>query len=129
MAAIARLEHVTFTFPGASAPALRDVTMEIGPAEVILVLGSSGSGKSTLLKAITGLVPHHHGGTFAGRVTVDEFDTRSAGPQAIAGRVGLVLQDPESQAVMTTVEREIAFGLENQGSRAAPSRASWRRRS
>ena len=59
MAAIARLEHVTFTFPGASTPALRDVSLEIGPAEVILVLGSSGSGKSTLLKAITGLVPHH----------------------------------------------------------------------
>jgi energy-coupling factor transport system ATP-binding protein len=115
MAAIARLEHVTYTFPGGTTPALHDVSLEIGPAEVILVLGSSGSGKSTLLKAITGLVPHHHGGTFAGRVTVDEFDTRSAGPQEISARVGLVLQDPENQAVMTTVEREIAFGLENQG--------------
>jgi energy-coupling factor transporter ATP-binding protein EcfA2 len=115
MAAIARLDRVTYTYPGAPTPALRDVTLEIGPAEVILVLGGSGSGKSTLLRALNGLVPHFHGGTFAGRVTVDEFDTRSTRPRDLAGRVGLVFQDPESQAVMTTVEREIAFGLENQG--------------
>ena len=115
MAAIATLAHVTYTYPGASKPALDDVSLAIDPAEVILVLGGSGSGKSTLLRAINGLVPHFHGGTFAGRVTVDEFDTRTARPAKLAARVGLVFQDPESQAVMTTVEREIAFGLENRG--------------
>lgn len=115
MAAIATLAHVTYTYPGASKPALDDVSLAIDPAEVILVLGGSGSGKSTLLRAINGLVPHFHGGTFAGRVTVDEFDTRTARPAELAARVGLVFQDPESQAVMTTVEREIAFGLENRG--------------
>jgi len=115
MAAIATLAHVTYTYPGASKPALDDVSLAIDPAEVILVLGGSGSGKSTLLRAINGLVPHFHGGTFAGRVTVDEFDTRTARPAELAARVGLVFQDPESQAVMTTVEREIAFGLENHG--------------
>ncbi len=115
MAAIATLAHVTYTYPGASKPALDDVSLAIGPAEVILLLGGSGSGKSTLLRAINGLVPHFHGGTFAGRVTVDEFDTRTARPAELAARVGLVFQDPESQAVMTTVEREIAFGLENRG--------------
>jgi energy-coupling factor transport system ATP-binding protein len=115
MAAIATLAHVTYTYPGASKPALDDVSLAIDPAEVILVLGGSGSGKSTLLRAINGLVPHFHGGTFAGRVTVDEFDTRTARPAELAARVGLVFQDPESQAVMTTVEREVAFGLENHG--------------
>lgn len=115
MAAIATLAHVTYTYPGASKPALDDVSLAIDPAEVILVLGGSGSGKSTLLRAINGLVPHFHGGTFAGQVTVDEFDTRTARPAELAARVGLVFQDPESQAVMTTVEREIAFGLENHG--------------
>jgi energy-coupling factor transport system ATP-binding protein len=115
MTSIARLEHVTYTYPGAGSPALRDVSLAIDPAEVILVLGGSGSGKSTLLRALDGLVPHFHGGTFAGRVTVDEFDTRTARPHDLAHRVGLVFQDPESQAVMTTVEREIAFGLENLG--------------
>jgi len=115
MTAIARLEGVTYTYPGAERPALRDVTLAVDPAEVILLLGGSGSGKSTLLRALNGLVPHFHGGTFAGRVTVDEFDTRTARPHELARRVGLVFQDPENQAVMTTVEREIAFGLENLG--------------
>jgi energy-coupling factor transport system ATP-binding protein len=115
MTSIARLEHVTYTYPGAPHAALCDVSLAIEPAEVILVLGGSGSGKSTLLRALNGLVPHFHGGTFAGRVTVDEFDTRTARPSDLARRVGLVFQDPESQAVMTTVEREIAFGLENLG--------------
>ena len=115
MTSIARLEHLTYTYPGASRPALRDVSLTVEPAEVILVLGGSGCGKSTLLRALNGLVPHFHGGTFAGRVTVDEFDTRTARPHDLARRVGLVFQDPENQAVMTTVEREIAFGLENLG--------------
>lgn len=115
MTSIARLERVTYTYPGAHRPALRDISLAIEPAEVILVLGGSGSGKSTLLRALNGLVPHFHGGTFAGRVTVDEFDTRTARPHDLAHRVGLVFQDPENQAVMTTVEREIAFGLENLG--------------
>jgi energy-coupling factor transporter ATP-binding protein EcfA2 len=113
--AIAQFTGVTYTYPGATRPALRDVTLSIRPAEVILLLGGSGSGKSTLLRALNGLVPHFHGGTFAGRVTVDEFDTRTARPHDLAHRVGLVFQDPENQAVMTTVEREIAFGLENLG--------------
>ena len=115
MTRIARFERVTYTYPGAARPALRDVTLDIDPAEVVLVVGGSGSGKSTLLRALNGLVPHFHGGTFAGRVQVDEFDTRTARPHDLARRVGLVFQDPESQAVMTTVEREIAFGLENLG--------------
>ena len=115
MTYIARLDRVTYTYPGAARPALRDVSLDIDPAEVVLVVGGSGSGKSTLLRALNGLVPHFHGGTFAGRVRVDEFDTRSARPKELARRVGLVFQDPERQAVMTTVEREIAFGLENLG--------------
>lgn len=115
MAEIARFEHVTYTYPGAPRPALDDVSLRIDPAEVILVVGGSGSGKSTLLRCLNGLVPHFHGGVFAGRVTVDEFDTRTARPHELARRVGLVFQDPESQSVMTTVEREIAFGLENLG--------------
>jgi energy-coupling factor transporter ATP-binding protein EcfA2 len=115
VAEIARFEHVTYTYPGAPRPALDDVSLRIDPAEVILVIGGSGSGKSTLLRCLNGLVPHFHGGEFAGRVTVDEYDTRSARPHELARRVGLVFQDPESQSVMTTVEREIAFGLENLG--------------
>ena len=115
MAPLASLDSVTYTYPGSGAPALRNVTLQLGAAEVVLLLGGSGSGKSTLLRALNGLVPHFHGGSFAGRVLVGGKDTRSTHTKDLAGIVGLVFQDPENQAVMTTVEREIAFGLENLG--------------
>jgi energy-coupling factor transport system ATP-binding protein len=118
MAPLASLKDVTYTYPGRGAPALRDVSLEFGAAEVVLVLGGSGSGKSTLLRALNGLVPHFHGGSFAGRVLIAGKDTRSTRPKDLAGIAGLVFQDPENQAVMATAEREIAFGLENLGMKA-----------
>jgi energy-coupling factor transport system ATP-binding protein len=120
VATFAELTNVTYWYPGCEQPALRDVSLKVGPAEVILVVGASGSGKSTLLRCLNGLVPHFHGGVLSGRVEVGGKDTRTSRVHELAHLVGLVFQDPESQAVMTTVEREIAFGLENMG---VPSQA------
>jgi energy-coupling factor transporter ATP-binding protein EcfA2 len=113
--AVVELERVTYAYPGALAPALREVTLAIEPGEVVVVAGGSGSGKSTLLRAISGLVPHFHGGTFAGRVRVAGRDTRTHGPGQLAAAVGTLFQDPETQVVMGTVRAELAFGLENRG--------------
>jgi energy-coupling factor transport system ATP-binding protein len=109
------LEEVSYSYPGARAPALHRVTLEIEPGELVVLAGTSGSGKSTLLRAANGLVPHFHGGTFAGRVTVAGFDTREHRPGELAQVVGTLFQDPETQVVMGTVRAELAFGLENRG--------------
>jgi energy-coupling factor transport system ATP-binding protein len=91
------------------------VSLEIAPGELVVVAGASGSGKSTLLRALSGLVPHFHGGRFAGRVVVAGMDTREHGPGELAAKVGTLFQDPETQVVMGTPRSELALPLENRG--------------
>jgi energy-coupling factor transporter ATP-binding protein EcfA2 len=109
------LRDVTYTYPGASAPAIEHVTLEIAPGELVVLAGGSGSGKSTLLRAANGLAPHFYGGAFAGRAIVAGMDTREHGPGTLAAAVGTLFQDPETQVVMGTVRAELALPLENQG--------------
>jgi energy-coupling factor transport system ATP-binding protein len=110
-----RFDRVSYRYPGASLPALDNVSLTIEPGELVVIAGGSGSGKSTLLRAVSGLVPHFHGGTFAGTVTVGALDTRSHGPGELAATVGTLFQDPETQVVMGTVRAELGFGLRNRG--------------
>ncbi len=95
-------------------PALSTDALEV-PAGLTLVVGPSGEGKSTLLRLLNGLVPHFHGGRIAGCATVLGRDVITTPTRELARNVGFVFQDPERQFVHGTVQREVAFGLENQG--------------
>jgi energy-coupling factor transport system ATP-binding protein len=109
------LDRVSYRYPDAAAPALDDVSLRVESGELVVLTGPSGGGKSTVLRAAAGLVPHFHGGEFAGTVLAAGLDTREHGPSDIGVRAGSLFQDPETQVVMGTVRAEIAFGLENRG--------------
>jgi energy-coupling factor transport system ATP-binding protein len=116
---IVSFDHVTYHYPGAKAPALDDVSFELEAGEFCLLAGLSGHGKTTLLHAACGLVPHFHGGTFAGTVSLAGLDTREHGPAHLGGHVGVLFQDPETQLVMSSVRAELALALESRGHSAA----------
>lgn len=107
--------NVTFTYPGASKPAIANVSLQIPEGEFVLVVGVSGAGKSTLLRCLNGLVPHFSGGVFSGQIRIGELDPIQTSPKRMSQEVGFVFQDPESQFVMDTVEDDVAFTLENAG--------------
>jgi energy-coupling factor transport system ATP-binding protein len=109
------VEALTYGYPRAGAPALREVSLEVAPGEFVLLAGRSASGKSTLLKAACGLVPHFHGGEIEGEVRVADLDAIATGPGELAAAVGYLAQDPETQVVSTTVAAEIELPLEMRG--------------
>jgi energy-coupling factor transport system ATP-binding protein len=112
---ILSFEHVSYRYPGAPVPALRDVSLQVEPGELCVLAGLSGEGKSTLLRAACGLVPHFHGGRFAGRVRLAGLDTREHTPARLGAIAGALFQDPETQLVTSSVRSEIALSLESRG--------------
>ena len=112
--AVARLANLTYRYPDRREAALDAVDLDIDDG-FTLVAGASGSGKSSLLRVFNGLVPHFHGGTVSGDALVCGHDVITTPTRVLARRVGFVFQDPELQSVYPSVERDIAFGLENLG--------------
>lgn len=103
--------QLTFSYPGCT-PVLRGISLEIEPGSNVAVMGANGSGKSTLALLLKGLhIPQR------GSVAVDGFNAASGERERfeVMRRVGIVFQNPDNTIVSTTVERELAFGLENLG--------------
>ncbi|MGQ9476013.1 MAG: ABC transporter ATP-binding protein, partial [Actinomycetota bacterium] len=109
------ISNLTYWYPRGDKPALRDLDLRVEKGEFVLLTGPTGCGKTTLMRLLNGLVPHFHGGVLRGRAMVCGMDVISSGPPRLSSRVGMVFQDPEDQMVSTTVEKEVAFGLENAG--------------
>jgi len=92
--------------------------MEIEQGSYVAILGHNGSGKSTLAKLMNGLLLPRDG-----VVTVNGYDTREQESlYEIRRTVGMVFQNPDNQIVGTTVEDDVAFGLENLGVEPAEMR-------
>ena len=98
-----KLENITYRYADNSQPALLNVSLEISTGEAVGVMGANGSGKSTFAKLAAGLIQSQQGRISWG---IDK---------SVPIPVGLLFQNPDNQMVAVTVEKEIAFALENLG--------------
>lgn len=99
--------------------AVSELDLVIHPGERVLLLGASGAGKSTLMHALAGVLGGDDDGETTGELLID-----GRPPEASRGRVGLVMQDPDSQVILAKVGDDVAFGCENLG---VPREEIWRR--
>ncbi len=106
---------LTYTYPNVNEPALRDINLKIDSGEFVLLTGPSGCGKTTFCRCLNGLIPHFYNGEMKGEITVDGLHTGSQPTYELAKRVGLIFQNPDNQIFSLTVEKDVAFGLENLG--------------
>jgi ATP-binding cassette subfamily B protein len=84
-----RFEGVTFGYPGAAAPVLRDINLDIAPGETVALVGVTGSGKSTL----TALVPRLYD-VSDGRITLDGRDIRDLRLSSLRKLISTAFEDP-----------------------------------
>src|SRR5438445_1766333 len=113
MGEILRVQNLSFRYPEAGKFAVRDFELTIQGGEIVILAGPSGCGKSTLLRTVNGLIPHMYTGEYVGSVSVGGTKVSEARMSELAQTVGLLFQNPENQIFMFSVERDIAFGLEN----------------
>lgn len=83
-----RFEGVSFSYPGASTPALRDVDLHLRPGEKLALVGENGSGKTTLVKLMTRLYAPTQG-----RVLLDGLDLQRWDRGVLHARIGVLFQD------------------------------------
>jgi len=112
---IIETENLTYTYPSGTKPSIRDVSIKIDKGEFVLITGPSGCGKTTLCRCFNGLIPHFYQGELTGEITVAGLRISEKPIYEMAKHVGLVFQNPENQLFALSVEKDVAFGLENLG--------------
>jgi energy-coupling factor transport system ATP-binding protein len=110
---VIRLDDLTVRY--GTRPALEQVSLRVGAGESVLVGGVSGCGKTTLARVLGGLVPAVVPARVSGRARVADLDVLQPSRAALAGRVGLVFQNPATQLFCLTVAEEVGFGPRNLG--------------
>jgi len=106
---------LTFTYPGSSKPSIEGVSIKIEKGEFALITGPSGCGKTTLCRCFNGLIPHFYPGEMNGEIVVAGMNVADNPTSDLARHIGLVFQNPENQLFALSVEKDVAFGLENLG--------------
>lgn len=109
------VKDLTYFYPDSNTPVLNGLSLEIHKGRFIVIMGKNGAGKSTLALCLNGIIPQIFEGKIQGEIEVGGKNVRLTRTQALAGTVGIVLQDPESQIIGQTVAEDTAFGPRNLG--------------
>jgi len=112
---IIETRNLTYTYPGRTKPSIEDISLSIDRGEFVVLTGPSGCGKTTLCRCFNGLIPHFYHGELKGEVLVSGLKVSEHPIYELACHVGLVFQNPENQLFALSVEKDVAFGLENLG--------------
>ena len=103
------MEKVSFAYDGLYT-ALQGVSLQIDDAERIAIMGTNGAGKTTLVKHLNGLLRPN-----SGRIIFDGVDAKHYSVAELARKIGLVMQNPDHQLFLDSVEKEVVFGLKQLG--------------
>ena len=102
------IKKLFYKYPGAKKYALENINLTIESGKYIAILGHNGSGKSTFSKLLSALYKANNG-----KIIVDGIEINSENILDIRKKIGIVFQNPDNQFIGSTVEDDIAFGLEN----------------
>ena len=111
--AVIETRDLTYTYPGATEPSIKEVSITINKGGFVILTGPSGCGKTTLCRCFNGLIPHFYNGNLEGKIEVTGLNVADQKIHQLARHVGLVFQNPENQLFALSVEKDVAFGLEN----------------
>ena len=117
-------KDLAYTYQGGTKPSILDVSTKIEKGEFVILTGPSGCGKTTLCRCFNGLIPHFYNGALQGTIKVAELDVKQRQIHELALHVGFVFQNPENQLFALSVEKDVAFALENLG---MPREEMWKR--
>lgn len=98
------------SFPEGVKSVLHEITLEFAPGEMIFLSGAPSSGKSSLCQVLAGIIPNYTEGLFTGHIELNGESIVVKHLPEVAGKIGYVKDDPQSQLFCATVEEDLAFG-------------------
>jgi len=110
---VVEVKALSYSYSASEVQALKGVNLRIEKGSFVTLTGPSGCGKTTLCRCINGLIPHFYGGKIEGEIVVSGMRVQDHEISELAKHVGFVFQNPENQLFALSVEKDIAFGLEN----------------
>ena len=119
--------NLSFTYAGAATPSMENVSLTVEKGQFVILTGPSGCGKTTFCRCLNGLIPNFYSGELRGELSVDDVNVADKSTAELSKHIGFVFQNPENQLFSLSVERDVAFGLENLGipREEAVTRVEW----